>query len=762
MKKDEDVALLGAINKAEENSYGSDSDSGLSSERAYNIDMYLGRNTMPAPDGRSQVVDRSVYETVQAMCPSLARIFASGDDVVELPPIGREDEQGAKQESQYLNYLVLQKNNWFQIFDTACKDALLTKAGYLYPYLEKRRQVELERYERQTPESLALIMQDQPEIVEQREYPDPEYVAPPPQPLIDPMTVQPVMGPQGPVMQPPPPAPMLYDIAIRRTKVEPSFCIDVLPPERCKIAESTKTVQLDRCAYFEYFDYPTISDLRADGYDVPDDIGMDDPGTALEETARDQYSENQTQDNAVADPSMRQVKTRWVWIRYDYDGDGIAELQYCVVVGQNVLHREEVNRIPVAVICPDPLPHRHVGLCPADSVADIAQIKTVILRQGLDNLQLSNNPQKFIVPGMVNLDDALVTRPGSIIRGKQGAIFGQHIAPFVVPNVFPQAMEGLGYMDQVKEGRTGVSNYFTGLDQNALNKTATGIQQLSTMAAQRVEQIARHISNGITELFAILHELVLKAGHKAETVKLRGQWVEIDPSTWRRRNDFKISVGYAAGNKDNLVARLMMMANMQEKAAAGGLSIVNERNMYETAIELTKASDFSAPERFWTDPSQAQPKGPPQPDVTVMAMESLKAQSAQTIKAAELASDEKLKAAELHSERQNAELEAQTKLTIAQMQAQHAAELEQVRGQHAERQEHVRAHLNPKTKEAESKATEVKQKGDAFQALMDRLEKSDKSQSEMMGKLLESVSALSGPKKIVRGKDGKVSHVVPA
>jgi hypothetical protein len=89
--------LLNAIDAAEADSYGSDSDGDLSSERAAAVDRYLGKNVMPAPDGRSQVVDRSVYETIQWIKPSLCRIFANGDDVVELPPVGPEDEPGAKQ-----------------------------------------------------------------------------------------------------------------------------------------------------------------------------------------------------------------------------------------------------------------------------------------------------------------------------------------------------------------------------------------------------------------------------------------------------------------------------------------------------------------------------------------------------------------------------------------------------------------------------------------------------------------------------------------
>lgn len=757
----DDEKLLSAVDWAEENSYGSDQDSDLSNERAFALDQYLGRNTIPAPEGRSQVVDRSVYEVVQDMMPSLSRIFANGDNVVELPPVGREDEQGAKQEGEYLNYIVLQKNNWFDIFDTAAKDALLTKAGYLYPYVEKRRQVETEKYERQTQESFALIMQDKPQIVSMKEYPDPDYI-PQPQPVVDPMSGQPAIGPDGqPVMQIPPP-PMLYDVVIRRTKIERKYCIEVLPPERCKIAQSTKTVQVTDSDYFEYYDFCTISELREDGYDVKDDIGTQETPDTVEDTARDRYSESLYDEDSL-DPAMRRVKCRWVWIRHDYDEDGIAELQYCVIVGRKLLYREEVSRIPIAVLCPDKLPHRHVGLCPADAVSDLQQISTSILRNGLDNLNFSNNPLKFADGKYVNLDDLGISRPGGTVRLKPGAVFGQNFGVMPIPFVFPQAIEGLEYVKQIKAARTGVSNNFEGLSAGQLSQLQPGtVNQVSTMGAQRTEQVARHFANGIEVLFSLLHEVVLRSGHKAETVKLRGEWVEVDPATWRSRTDFRISVGFAAGNKDALVGRLQLIAAMQEKAMTGGLDIATQENAYETAMELTKASDMQAPGRFWTDPKLAKPKPPPQPDVTVVAMEQIKAQSAEKIKGADI--QQKTAEAEQTSalEKYKADLDAQTKLTIANMQAQHAQELEALRANQTHHLETHRAMLNPKTKEAEAKQGEVKQKDQLIQQFMQHHQETSQALQSMFENQTAALAALNGPKKIVRGKDGKASHVVPA
>jgi len=157
---DADRELIKAVNDAASTGYGSETWGDLGNQRALAIDYYLGRNITPAPDGRSQVIDRTVYETIQWILPSLTRIFASGDDVVAIVPQGPQDEQPAEQESQYLNYLITQKNPWYDIFTTAAKDALLNKAGYVYACRDQRQNVEVAKYERQTQMGVALLRQD--------------------------------------------------------------------------------------------------------------------------------------------------------------------------------------------------------------------------------------------------------------------------------------------------------------------------------------------------------------------------------------------------------------------------------------------------------------------------------------------------------------------------------------------------------------------------------------------------------------------------
>jgi hypothetical protein len=731
--------LLNAIDAAEEDAYGSDSDSVLATERAYSINLYLGKNVDPVQDGRSTAIDRTVMETIESIKPSLVRIFANGGNVVELPALGPDDEAGSKQEAAYLNHVVTQKNNWFEIFLNWVGDALLTKNAYAMAYKDTFSESSVERYERQTEAGLALLLQDKDvEVTAQKSYPDPDYVAPPPQIAQDPTTGQ-------SVMMSAPPAPMLYDIELRRKAEKGRICIKVLAPERCKISERTPSWRLVDCDYFEYWENKTISDLRSEGFDVEDDIPSDEDDDPVEDQARDQYNESTANKDQQLDPAMRRVKVRVVWIRHDYDEDGIAELLYVVRVGKTILYQEEVSRIPVASIVPVPLGHRHVGLSMADLCHDIQRIKTAILRQGLDNLYLTNN-QRTAITDKVNLDDMLMNRPGGLVRVESGGIPANEIMPLVTPFMFPQAMEGLNHMDRVRQQRTGVSEYFTGIDENSINDTAAGIRQLSSMAEQRVELIARIIATGVEDLFSIVHELILKSGHQKETVRLLGKWTEVDPATWKKRTDFRIAVAYAAGNKDSQVQKLMMVMNLQKEAMMGGLPIVQPNNVYEAGMELIKATDLTSPERFLTNPANVPPPQPPQPDPTVMAAEQMKSQTTLQVKDAELRTQKEVTAATLQADREKAELEAQTKLTIEQMKSQTSLQSQDKDAEHKTKL-HKLEHGDP---EIDKKVGEV---GEGVQALQQQL-------TETISQLQDALRTIvTAQRRIRRGADGKAEGV---
>lgn len=759
MDKDED--LLNAIDAAEATAYGSEDNSDLARERANAIDMYLGRNVDPAPEGRSQAISRDVYDTISWIKPSLLRIFASGDDVVKVEPLGPDDEAAADQESAYLNLLILNKNPWEQICRDWFTDALLTKNAYCLAYWDKSYRMEKEKYERQSEDSLALLLQDKEvEVMKHSEYPDQDS---PPQPVIDPRSGQPFID--AATGQPHMQQPMLHDVEIKRSVQEGKLSLLVLPPERCKVSEQTPDFQLLDCDYFEYWEYKTISYIRSMGFKIDDDIADDSKGSDVagaEEAARDRYAENvMMKDIGQFDPTMRKVRLRMVWVRYDYDGDGVAELQYCLIVGREVLYREDCNGIPVASIVADPLPHRHIGLSVHDLVSDIQEVKTAILRQGLDNLYLSNNARTF-VSDKINLDDMLVSTPGGIIRGATGAVFGHDIAPIPTEFIFPQAMEGMQYLDSIRQNRTGTSDYFTGVDQNALNKTAHGIAQLTSSAAQRVEDIGRIFAIGVKTLFTICHEIILKHGRKADTVKLRGQWVSVDPSTWKKRSDFSLSVGLGTGNREQVMNNLMMI--LQKQMETFQIGVANPENVYNAVSELCKAAGFASSTKFFTDPAKNPPPQPP-PDPKVV-LEQQKLQLDAHDKAGRLALDheklmiEKAKAiSEDHLQRHGMSHDHS-------MQASQAMnEQNRLQADHSVKDRGMALQEKAANSESEKDDDEKKvlmQVEDKLTSAISQISQIGASLEAAAKALIDASQSMSGPKEVIRDKSGKITGIRPS
>lgn len=649
-------SLLKAINKAEQNAYGSDNNGELAAIRARSIEDYLGEPYGDEVEGQSQVVSRDTFDTIESIKPSLARIFTGGDRVCRFDPVGPEDEEQSEQESDYINHVIQDKNDWFRIFYDWMTDALLTKNAYAMAYFDQSTEVESEKYYGLTDDELAMLLSD---------------------PAVEPVAYSAYADQTG--MQ-------VSDIEVKRTRNLGQVKICVLPPERCKVDENTPNFSVKGSNYFEYWDYKTVSELREMGLDIDveglksaSETGAETP----EDEARDSYGETRGDD--AVDPSMVKHKTRMVWIRHDYNGDGMAELLFCIVVGSQVPHVEECNTIPVASIVPTPMPHRHIGLSIRDAVTDLQRINTVLWRQVLNNMYLANNG-RYGISDKVNLDDMLVSRAGGVVR--VNGVPSQEIFPFQHPFIAQHGISMMEYVEQKRENRTGTNRYFTGTDQNALNKTASGIAQLSSAASQRVEMVARIIAEGVKELFLIVHELTIKHADatRQDKVRLRNEWVAIDPATWKKRADLKIAVGLGTGNKEVMGANLANILAYQEKALQVG--VTTPKKIYNALTEVTKNYGFPNPDAFWQEP----PEGPlpPRPDPKMAQVEAnAKADQAELqanmqLKAMEAMLDDRLERAkaerEMDFERWKAMLDAQTKALVAQISAGATVSAAQISG----------------------------------------------------------------------------------
>lgn len=654
--EERDNLMLGAIRDAESNSYGNEGDSQLSHDRARSIDDYLGKPYGNEVEGRSQVVSRDVYDTIEWIKPSLLRIFTSGDQVAKFDPVGPEDEQASEQETDYINYVLQDKNPWFNICYEWFTDGLMTKNAYALAYWDTAIDVEKETYDGLTDEQFQMLLNEQGvEVVEHSESPN-EVAMQQQQAMVQQM-VQ-MAAAQGQQIQPPDdmPTPMLHDVVIKRTKEYRGVKVSVLPPERCMVSENTTGMSVKDADFFEFWEMKSISELRKMGFDVPDDIADDYAELEGEEDqARDVYQEDMLRNlEGANDPSMRKVCFRMVWIKYDYDGDGIAERRHVQRVGSKMFYNEECSSVSVAAIVPTPMPHRHPGLSVRDMVTDLQEIKTAIWRGGLDNLYLANNG-RYGVSDKVNLSDMLNSRPGGLVRVKDGGSPANEIFPFTHPVTIGPALQMMEYTDQIRQQRTGTSAAFTGVDPNALSKAHSGvaISQLTSSAAQRVEMIARVFAEGVKELVQVCHELCIKHGHQSEVVKIKNKWVTVNPSQWKKRSDMRLSVGLGTGNKEQLMSNLMVIYSAQKELLP--LGITDPQKIYNTMGELSKAAGFASADKFWTEPKPGPQQQPPNPEM-------VKAQAAMQAKQMEIQAQSQAKDKEIAAQSAADERKAQQQL----------------------------------------------------------------------------------------------------
>ena len=271
--------------------------------------------------------------------------------------------------------------------------------------------------------------------------------------------------------------------------------------------------------------------------------------------------------------------------------------------------------------------HRFFGRSIADVVMEIQRIKTALLRAVLDNAYLANNARVEVAESHASentLDDLLISRPGGIVRVKQPGGVNYQQVPTIGQHIFPL----LQYQDDRLERRTGVTEQGQGLNPEALqNQTAATANQLFSMAQAKMKLIARVFAEtGIRDLFILLHGLCRKHGEHSKTVRLRNQWVKVDPRDWKKRNDMTVEVGIGSGGKQEKMAMLQMIGAMQNQALVAGLTnLVQPHNLYEMAKAVTAVAGFKNTDRFFTDPA-GQPPPPPKLDPKVQ-IEQMKAQA---------------------------------------------------------------------------------------------------------------------------------------
>ena len=590
-------------------------------ERAESTEYYLGNEPESTSTLQSEFISTDVRDTVLFMLPSIMRTFFGTKKVVEFVPKNAEDIPLAEQQTDYINYIVQQKNPGFNVLYSAFKDALVRKTGFVKAFWDDSVHASTHEYTNLDPQSYqALILDPNVEVVS--ETATTEEIT----------TLDPVSGEE--VVQE---IPTSYDLVIRRIKPKNQVCLEAVPPEEVLISRHARDI--NTASYVAHRMIKSVSDMVAMGYDQEEiEEYASYAGTALDPESYDEQQARNPFDNMVypdrADTGGKDVLYIEHYLYYDFDDDGIDErIRVCTIGdGLYILNVEQWDDLPLVMFCPDPEPHTAIGSCPADYLKPIQAAKSQIMRDTLDSLGHSIFPRMAVVEGQVNIDDVLNTDIGQPIRVRAPGM----VQPFSVPFVGKEAFPVLGYLDESKENRTGVSKASAGLNADALQSSTKAAVAATMSGAQgRIELICRHFAEGgMKDLFSLVNSLVIKHQNAQDVFRLNGQFVPVDPRYWDNNKDIVVNVAISKTSDEEKFGILSQLAGKQEQILSQlgpANPLVSLQQYSNTLTKMIEMAGFKDPESFINTQVPPMPPMPPeqqQPDAAALLAQA-EAQKAQ-------------------------------------------------------------------------------------------------------------------------------------
>lgn len=390
-----------------------------------------------------------------------------------------------------------------------------------------------------------------------------------------------------------------------------------------------------------------------------------------EAVARDGAQGHNMRGNPPADKSMTLVRYAEGWVRCDTNGDNRAELLHVHMLGnaQTLVQWERVDEIPLACMTPYREPGRVIGLSQADMVMDLQRTESRVMRATLDSLGQSMYPRTAVVVGQANMADVRQTAIGSIIRVAQQGAVQELVKPFAGKEALPvlQVLEG------IREARTGITRASAGLTVDELQSTAPlAVSQQSSAAQDRLDMVARTMAEtGLAPLYAGLLRMLARQQDRPNVVRIRGEWVAIDPRALATMWEASVNVGGKGMPEERMKMLAAVAAKQEQIMQLGGLDnpmvgVPEYRNTLARMLETVGVSDVSNYFKA-LPPGWAPPPKQPQPSAEQLLAEVEKNKTAANVETdrAKQQTDRAKLLMEDDRERDKAALDAWTKTWIA-------------------------------------------------------------------------------------------------
>lgn len=630
------------------------SSSEFEQEQDENLKIYRGEPYGDEKKGQSQVVMRDASETVDWMLPDLIGVFSATDEAIEVRPAQEDDIEIAQQVSDYVKHTFWSDNNGvFIIYDFAF-NGLVQKNGFVKVYWEDKKVVE-----EQTYEDLSLIqvqmfeLEEDVEILSQESEDISDYVR---------AIATPEVAAQFPDGK-------KYTLRIRRETSQGRLRYEALPV--AEVLYTARATSMQEAPYVAHRVAKTRTNLIAEGILTEAQIKKlagDTNDNGNSKSRRDIFYDNQ--ENEDADDIFYMYEE---FVLVDFDGDGHPERRRIVRVGNKILENDYWDGVDIAVWSPKRLPTRISGQGLVDDVKDIQRVNTVVTRQTLDNMYLTNAPRKVVNMRMANentIDDLLRNVIGGVVRTDGPP--AEAIRTDTIDFFGSASFQVLDYMQKLKDKRTGVTHMSQGIPEDVFNESASYPLKLMAKAEQRKELILRLFAEGMKDIFTIALRTIKKHQDFERVVRMRNAWVTVNPATWAGEFQFDVKVGLGSGDKEQKVGYLGAILEKQIQAIESGTGLADAKKLYKTITDMVKAMGLGQASQYFNDPGmdgfEAPERGPSEAEIkaqNAIQLKQMELEAQDRRQQRELAAKIKMKAEELalEEELRKLEIEAETKLT---------------------------------------------------------------------------------------------------
>lgn len=629
-------------------------------------------------DGFSSVVTSDVADLVESDLPSLMRIFASGGSILEFIPSSNSPEaiEEAIQKTEYVNHIIKTQKNSFKILHDWFKSALIQKFSVIKYFSDTRTEVKHYKFRNVNTEELVIIEEElegknvksldiestsEPETTIPNEVKDAISQA-----IQQDFNSLPKEQQDALILESGYKALEYFDVTYKVVEEIQCIKIQCVPTENFIISEGVSckddaTVVGDRVV-------KTRGDLLAEGYkrkliDSLPTYGTKNEDTStyndIEQTRNEiSYGKSNLNQETGSDWGSEEVEIYDLYVKIDFDGDGIPERRHILMSGDIIIENEVFNHIPYAILSSILMPFEVIGKSRAELAEVTQRMKSVVTRGMLDNYHMSSH-QRIAANENVNVDDLLDVKANGVVRVLGDNPINNDLMPLSTQFTGDRALLILQHLDNARANSTGQFISNQGLDKDAVSKeTATRFQGVKDAGAAKIELVARNFAEtGLKDLFEGIAYLVKMFQDDDKEISVLGKPLLITPYSWNNDNYL---VCEALDDQKNLEA-MQGIYQLQRELMLNGSVLADESKVYSTLTKITKGLGLYDTSKYFNNPEK--------PEELLMSQNAqLTAQVQQLTQQVESMANPLAEAETIKAEASLIQAEAKQQLDIAKLQ----------------------------------------------------------------------------------------------